>query len=159
METTYYERETQTHVDGTPIFRTANDAKNENEVAQSIAAAWKCSVRSFGKLAPIDFYAERDGRLVGLLELKSRPHLSNKYLTVFLNVRKWLALSLGAVGMGTVGVFVVRFDDGIRWIQVSEIDATRFRIGGCARVVKSISDIEPVIEIPVVTMRKLERQR
>jgi hypothetical protein len=156
--TTYYERETQTHVDGTPIFRTANDAKNENEVARELAAAWRCNVRSFGMLAPIDFYAERDGRLVGLLELKSRPHPSGKYATVFLNVRKWLALSLGALGMGTVSVFVVRFDDGICWIQVADIDATKFRLGGCARVVKSLSDLEPVIEIPVVTMRKLREQ-
>lgn len=151
----YHQRKAATHLDGSPVFQTQGDRKNERDVAAALEAHWKCAIRGFGMLSPVDWYAERDGRLVGLLELKSRPHPHDKYPTVFLNIRKWLALKLGSIGMGCPSLFVVRFADGIWWIKVDVIDARNCRIGGCARVVKSHSDIEPIIEVPVDTMNKL----
>src|SRR5688500_988415 len=108
----YYDRAPATHLDGTPIFRTAEDEQNENQVAAVLAREWGCEVRGFGHLAPIDWFAVRAGRLVGLLELKARTHASGRYPTVFLNLRKWLALQLAAVGTGVPGIFVVQFTDG-----------------------------------------------
>ena len=46
----------------------------------------------------VDFFALRDGMLVGVLELKSRSHTSTTYSTVFLNVRKWGSLMLYHLG-------------------------------------------------------------
>lgn len=153
MTATYYDREVTAHIDGTPIFKTDDDERNESDVAAVLSEAWGCAIRSFGRLAPVDWYAERDGRVVGLLELKSRTHLSTQYATVFLNVRKWLALMLAACGMGVPSIFVVRFVDGVWWVPVAEIDARGVAVGGCVRVVKSRSDVEPVIEVPVETLR------
>lgn len=155
----YYERDGIVHLDGTRIFRSQQDELNEEEVAFRLADGWRCQVRSFGMLAPVDWYAIRDGRLVGVLELKSRPHPSSRFPTVFLNVRKWLALRLAATGLGVPDLFVVRFEDGIWWTPVSEIDASRIQIAGCTRSVKSRSDVEPVIHVPVAAMRALEQQR
>jgi hypothetical protein len=152
----YYNRNAATHLDGTMIFQNEEDQKNERSVAERVEAAWGCSLRQFGKLAPLDWYAERHGRLVGLLELKSRTHAHDKFGTTFLNIRKWFALTMGAAGLGVPGIFVVKFTDGIWWKPIAEVDATQHKIGGCFQIVKSRSDIEPQIHVPVESMRRLK---
>ncbi len=134
-------------------FATADDSRSEDEVAAMIGERMRCEVRHFGQFSAVDWYMVRNGRLVGVAELKTRSHDSGKYPTVFLNVRKWLALLLAEQGLGVPAAYFVRFADGVRWVKVGEIDASQVRIGGCARIVKSRNDIEPVIEIPVEQMR------
>lgn len=150
-ESNYYAREAAWN--GT--FKTEEDERNEQEVAKIIEAAWSCECRSFGKVAPLDWFFVRNGDMVGVGELKTRSHSSNQYPTVYLNVRKWLALRLAETGLGVRAVFVVRWSDCAKWINVSEIDASRFIIGGCKRIVKSRNDIEPVIEVPIEAMKLL----
>ena len=154
----YYSRRFVEHVDGTRIFQSDGDRKNEQEIASVIEAAWRCSVRSFGALSPIDWYAVRDGRVTALLELKSRTHSSGQYPTVFLNVRKWLAMSLGACGMGIPAIFVVRFTDCVMWVPIAKVDAHAHRIAGCSSLVKSVNDIEPIIEVPIKSMSVLHKE-
>lgn len=151
----YYDRKASTHVDGSLVFQSAEDRDNERTAAARLEAAWNCRITSFGALSPIDWFAQRDGRLTAVLELKSRSHAHDRFDTVFLNVRKWLALSLGAIGLGCPALFVVQFLDGIYWINAADIDARTNRIAGCARVVKAKNDIEPVIEVPVASMNKI----
>ena len=148
----YYDRSTRTHVDGSPMFASKQDQATEHEVASMLEHAWHCEMRAFGPLSPIDYYALRDGRLVAVVEIKTRSHDAERYPTVFLNVRKWLALSLGQLGLGVPALYVVRFTDGIRWIRVDKIDAKMTNIGGCRSIVKAASDIEPVIHVPVDAM-------
>jgi hypothetical protein len=152
----YYGREKILHLDGTSVFANETDRGNEAEIARKLERVWRCSIRPFGALCPVDWYAERDGRLVGVLELKSRAHESGKYPTVFLNVRKWLALSLATVGLGCPAIYVVRFSDGVYWCSLSEIDARVTRIGGCTTVVKSHNDIEPIIVMELAKMKRVE---
>lgn len=152
---TYYERENILHLDGTHIFQTSQDRKNEQEVAAILEQAWSCQLRLFGSLSPIDWFAVRHERMVGLLDLKSRNHSASHFPTVFLNVRKWLALLLAENGLGVPAIFVVKFLDTVLWIPLRDIDTTRLRIGGCSRRVKSDNDIEPVIEVDVTVMRPL----
>ena len=111
---------------------------------------------SLGDLSPIDWVANKFGRVVGYIELKTRHHTSDKYPTVFLNVRKWLALMLTEIGTGTPSLFVVRFTDKLMKINVSDIDARNMRMGGCKKRVKSENDIEPVIEVPIEDMKVLK---
>jgi hypothetical protein len=151
----YYKRTEAAHVDGTPVFQTEADRAAERIVADSIEAAWRCRLSWFGCLAAIDWYAERDGRVVGVLELKSRSHESSQFPTVFLNVRKWLSLQLAAIGLCCPAIFVVKFTDGIRWIPVRDIEAGQARVMGCVRMVKSASDHEPVIDVPIAAMKRL----
>ena len=151
----YYDRGEIDHLDGTKIFQTAADRDNEATVATIIEGKWNCNIRRFGVLSPIDWFAERNGRLVGVLEVKSRTHPSDKFPTVFLNVRKWLALRLASIGLGCPALFVVRFTDCVRWVAINDVDGTQNTIGGCSRIVKGISDIEPVIEVDIATMQIL----
>ena len=154
----YYDRTTTTHLDGSPIFKTDEDEQNEATIASTIEESWGCKLHSFGRLSPIDWWAERDGRVVGVAELKSRSHSVGKYPTVFLNVRKWLALILAGNGMGVPALFIVKWPDDARWIHVGTIDASMLRVGGCARTVKSRSDVEPVIDVPIDAMISLKQR-
>jgi len=155
-EPAYYDRQNVVHIDGTPIFQTREDQANEADVAALVSGHWDCRVRSFGALAPVDWYAERHGRLIGVLELKSRHHRREKYPGVFLNVRKWLALTMASMGLRVPAVFVVRFDDGVWWVPLTEVDASQHRIAGCSRIVKSVNDIEPVIYVHNEKFRELK---
>jgi hypothetical protein len=92
-------------------------------------------------------------RMIGVLELKARSHAISTYATVFLNVRKWLALSLAQIGMGVPAVFVIKFSDDLRWIPLADIDPRRLSIAGCHRLVKAKNDIEPIVEVPVNRLR------
>jgi hypothetical protein len=154
-QTGYYARNRITHVDGTAVFQTEADREHERDTAARLEQAWRCRIRSFGALAPVDWYAERDGRLIGVVELKARPHASTRYPTVYLNVRKWLALGLAATGLGCPAILVVRLSDGLFWVSLSEIDAGCHRISGCMTIVKSTTDIEPIIEIPIAILRRV----
>jgi hypothetical protein len=151
----YYWRQAATHIDGSPIFAKESDVKAERAVAARVSELWGCEVHWFGLLTAIDWYATRAGRLIGVLELKCRDHESTTFPTVFLNVRKWLALSMAEVGLGVPAVFVVQFRDGVWWVKVADIDARQHRIGGCKREMK-FRDIEPIIEVPIRAMTKLQ---
>lgn len=150
-------RRTAAHVDGTPIFINEDDQRAEREVAALIAAGFHCQVRSFGLLAPIDWYATRDERLVGLIEFKRRTHTRGTYPTVYLNTRKWLALTLGAIGLGVPAIFVVQWADACGYVNVANIDASVHRMGGWTRMDDpSVNEVEPVIDVPIDLFRSLK---
>jgi hypothetical protein len=149
---TYYDR--IRNPDGS--FSTPEDARNEDQVAHEIERAWGMKLHRYSQFSPIDWWAERRGRVVAFIELKSRPHASTRFPTQFLNVRKWLALSLCQMGSGVESLFLVRFSDCILWIPALAVNpAWRLIIGGCSRIVKADNDIEPVIEVPIADMNPL----
>jgi hypothetical protein len=148
----YYAREGSANSDGTPLFANDCDKSSEREVVELLEAKWGCEIKQFGKLCPIDFYALRDGRLVGVMELKSRTHAANKFPTVFLNVRKWISLVMAQQGLGVPALFVVKFSDQIMYQHISAIDASAVRMGGTKEKVKSHTDVEPVIHVPIDSM-------
>lgn len=155
VEAAYYSREAEPVGDGTLAFATKRDRRNEAAAARLLEKHWQCELQHFGKLSPIDWYATRHGRMVAIAELKSRTHRAGHYPTVFLNVRKWLALSLAEAGLGVPALFAVSFTDGVRYVRIGEVDASQVRIGGCSRVVKASSDVEPVIEVPIDAMTEV----
>jgi len=152
----YYAREQTTHLDGSLVFHSPEDEQNESAIAAELAAAWQCHIYAFGALCPVDWYAERHGRLVGLLELKTRSHIAAHFPTVFLSLRKWLALMMASLGTGVPALFIVRFADGTRWIRLADVEAHVLTIRGTHRIAKTRSDREPLIEVPVDAMTELE---
>ncbi len=148
--TAYADRVSTLNTDGTPLYATDADTASEDEVRKIIQTAWRCELFKMGKLCPIDFYAIRDGRLVGFLELKTRSHASTDYPDVFLNLRKYLALILEEAALGCPALFVVRFTDRCGWVRVSHYDWRGCIVmGGTRRFVKSHTDREPVVKVPI----------
>jgi hypothetical protein len=52
-------------------------------------------------------------------------------------------------GLGCPALFVVKFIDRIGYVRAGQIDVKNISLGGCSKVVKSFSDIEPVINVPI----------
>jgi hypothetical protein len=131
-----------------------------------LSFAWNMKMGSFGRFAPLDFYAFRNNKLVGLMELKTHPYGVGKYPTTQLNLRKWGWLRLYK-DLGVKVLYLKMFGQDLYYIDVDDIvveDA--IKMGGCHRYVKSQTDIEPVIHIPVddfkfvmqvVTLQEYER--
>lgn len=146
----YYARTNAYASDGSPTFATEDDRAAQEAAAITLGQAFHCTFRPFGHLSPIDWFAERHGRVVAVAEFKTRSHARGFYPTVFLNVRKWIALQLASIGLGVPAFFVVQFTDELCY---TGLPATgHISIAGCSRMVKAISDVEPVFEIPVETL-------
>ena len=151
MSTSYYDRQLQP--DGS--FATADDLANEREAAAAVEQAFGCTLHKFPRFNAVDYYAEKNGRMAGFVEIKARTHASTTYPTVFLNLRKWSALLEYSLRCDVPSIYLVKFTDSMLWIDVKAVDASRHRMGGCSRVVKADTDREPVIEIPIAGMRLL----
>lgn len=150
----FYKRVPATHIDGSPVYITEADVQAERAVAEILEKRWNCELRSFGKLAAIDWYAVRDERLEAVLELKIRSFAHDHHPTVFLNLRKWLALRLTSIGFGVPAIFVVQFTDDLYWVPLSKV-GDDLDIGGQNRQTKSVRDIEPVIHVPIEVMSRV----
>jgi hypothetical protein len=151
----YYSRENQPHRVFGYTFKTKEDEKNEKWIASLLESKWNCECKSFGHFSPIDWWFEFNGVMIGIGELKARPHKWDKFKTVYLNVRKWLSMQLATIGLGVPAIFVVKFTDNVMWINIKDVDASRHIIGGCTKIVKSRNDIEPIIEVPINSMSDL----
>lgn len=143
-------------VPGDATFANKSDYKHEDSIDRAIEEAWGVTIHRFGPYDAIDCYAERDGHMVGMIERKWRSHPHDRFECCWLNLRKWMALMLAHVSLDVPAIYVVGHSDGaIHWIDVTSVDARRMIMAGCRRVVKSHTDREPVIEIPVKQMRNL----
>jgi hypothetical protein len=134
---------------------TADDLRRQAAAAGLIGRCWGCEVHAFAPFSPLDYYTVTDGRMSGLIEIKSRSHPAHQYPTVYLAVRKWLALMLGEVGMDLHACFVAAFTDSTRWIYARDVDASRLTVGGRSDRGRTF-DREPVIHVPVVDMSVLQ---
>jgi len=153
----YYERQIRLDpMDGTPTVQTEDDLAAERRIKTLLEERWDCECRPFGNYCPLDWFAIRNERMIGVVEMKHRSHPHDAYPTVFLNVRKWVALRLASVGLGVPDIYVVEFSDGeVRWVRVGLVDASRVEVSGCLRKVKAYNDIEPVIHVPLDQMQPL----
>lgn len=142
------------------IRQTAADTKREDEVAVRLSKAWGWEISRFGTLDQIDFYGLKGkpphDKLCGLLEIKCRTHPIDKYETVYLSLRKWLALGMAQAGMNIGAFFAASFKDGeVRYIAWQDVDARRFGILGRRRDPPSPNDMEPIIEVSINQMSEL----
>ena len=152
----YYQRHATANTDGTPVFETAVDDLNERRVKARLEDAWKCTLHRYPRLHGVDWYAERDARLTAHIELKTRHHDAGKYPDVMLNMRKYLTLFMAEIGTGVPSIFVVAYSCGtVKWRRVADIDPSGARIGGTKQLVKSTSDREPILYLPVDTFNDL----
>jgi Holliday junction resolvase-like predicted endonuclease len=153
----YYQRQTRTDANGLRVFSTPADREAEDRAAAILERRWNCKLHRYEPFDRIDWYASRDGETVAFIELKTRSHPAGQYPTVFLNYRKYRELFSSWENSRKPHLFVVQFQDQLRYIDVLCIDATRIPVRGCNRIVKSPLDVEPVIEVPVSSMKVLSQ--
>jgi hypothetical protein len=155
----WYKREWEPHTDGSSVLITPADRDGERATARVLEGAWRCSIMPFAMLCPVDFYAVRDARVCAVLELRRRTHAFGRFPTVYLSVRKWLALQMCAAGLAVPALFVVRFVDCLCFVNLTTLDTPiRTSIGGHARIVHKQSDIEPVFHIPLGSFVEIKQK-
>jgi hypothetical protein len=148
----YEERTHTVNEQGLRGFASQSDRDAEDHAAAILERRWSLKLHRYEPFDEIDWYGSRNGMTVAFIELKTRSHGSDQFPTVFMNYRKYLALLMSWQATGHKCLFVVQFTDGIRAVNVLDIDASQLPLRGCRRIVKSPLDIEPVIEVPVSSM-------
>ena len=138
--------------DGTFHFSNPEDAAKEKAFIDLAETEWKCSMHRYGITAPVDFYASRHGRPAAHVELKARSHASDRYDTVFLSLRKWLALQLLSAGTGLPAFYAVAFTDKTGYIEIQSVNASRVEVNG-RNAQRTRTDREPLIHVPVASLQ------
>lgn len=126
------------------------DRHNEAKVVVHLADRWKCEwIKNDDPYSLIDFIAVRNFRQVAFAEVKRRHCFVATYPTVYLSLRKWHALFEAHVRTGLSSVFVVQFDDGIKWIEAKDVDPRTAIMRGRFDREDAPNDVEPIIEVPI----------
>jgi len=151
----YYNRTSRVHTDGTLVYETEEDHQQKLEVADYLERPWNCLFKDMGRLSPVDFVVNRHERPSAVVEVKCRPHPLERYPTAWCNDRKYDWLLSWSAGLRVPGFFVLKFTDGVFWINVKDIPPDT-RMGGCRKLVKSTTDIEPVHDIPLDLLHRVK---
>ena len=140
-------------------FCTPKDKARESGIDAILEKAWKVKIYCYGDtLDEVDRYICKEDRVVGFAEYKCREYSSTAFETVFLSWRKFIALKRVSEYSGKPPLFVVRFLDCMKWIDVNRIDPKKlgiFRRGRPQRKDDSPNDMEPIIEVPISGMIKI----
>lgn len=146
----YFSRQGVKMPDGSISMASKRDLALEKAVMGALPVVWRgIKMGSFGRFAPLDFYAFRDGKLAAVMELKTHPYEINKYPSTQLNLRKWGWMALYK-GLGVKVIYLKLFANDLYWIDFDQIKVDdAIRMGGCHRWFKSCTDQEPVIHIPI----------
>jgi len=141
------------------VFVTEQDEQNERDVARFLERIWNCNIHKFGKLDPIDWWAERDGEVVAFVELKCRNIRSTKYSTVFVTLRKWLDLLRAHMWTvnGVPSLIVVRWTDCIGYMDVTTLPPGRLSVLR-RREHRAEQDTEPAWEVPIDSFVKIKEE-
>jgi hypothetical protein len=129
---------------------------NENAIKADLEKAWKCTLYHLPMYYHVDFFAERDNKLVAWVEVKQRNCSSTQYSTVFMNVdRKFRHLI--SHSETAPAFFVVRWADGVtKFIDVCDVKPEWLGEGGeNDRWGPGEHDVEAVFLIPIDEMRVL----
>jgi hypothetical protein len=141
----------------------AENLQNELEVKEIIEQAWDCQLHHLPHLFSVDWYAERNDKLMAWIEFKQRKLTKSEGDSVWLNVAKKYK-TLKALSETAPAIFVVRFDSGeIKYINLADIDSSKRVIGGEKNRIWADGsvkdDFEEMILIPISKMKTLERTK
>lgn len=128
---------------------TLEDTAREDAACKVLERAWKCKTHRTAYLDGLDLCVLRDGRTVGIGEIKNRTNLSTQYPTIYVSFHKYHRLVFAAAALEVKGIFVVNYADKLCWIDVKDIDARRHGILGRTDREDAPNDTELIIEVPV----------
>lgn len=148
--TDYHDREP----DGTAM-ETEQDLSHENELRDLVEGAWGCKLIKQQKFDPMDFLAVKGNKTVAWVEMRNRNNSASRYADIFMGLIKFQKLSLAARALYIPAIFVVRFTDAVKWIDLTRImPKTSYADRGDMKH-KRATDNEPCVLIPVSEMKEL----
>lgn len=123
------------------------DLANQRAVAKVLERAWNLRLAEFPEFHPVDYYAERSGRLVALVEIKCRARPFADYPVVWCDLHKFWRMTDAARGIHTRALFVVRCHTDIVFCDLAAIDGSTVIVDGRDDR-DDPNDHDPIICIP-----------
>lgn len=141
-----------------PVYEDEETLTRERACFAVLEEAWGCTLHKLPMIYGVDAMAERDGELIGWVEVKGRNHNHDQYPTLILSLIK-LRAGLALAGMtGKPFTIVSDFLDGPCFYRVDskEVRAFRVALGGRTNQTRDHGDVEPVIHIPSDRLRPIK---
>lgn len=141
-----------------PIYETAQDLKNENEVAAYLSAAWGCDFVKLKISYGLDFAIIKDDALVATAEIKCRNYDSasiDRFGGLMLSASKAHRAAEWLTNHGAPFVLAAKLTDGLFVATIEYWPAYKIEITG-RRDRGDWQDIEPCCIIPMSEFKKME---
>ena len=136
-----------------PMYETSESLKNENEVASRISSAWNTKLNKLPIKYRVDYAAERNGKIVAWIEVKTRKYNMNDFDSFMLSLDKYNAsVQLGSITNLPV-TLVVRWKDKIGYADLLHCRGV-IKMGG-RKDRGDPQDIQPAAYIPIDVFREL----
>ena len=133
---------------------TSADLKNEDAVAQLMMQKWNCHAMKLPKHYRIDFALTRGGAIKAYAEVKCRSITMQSSKVLILGLAKACHLKMFANESNVPGLFVVRYTDGVYYLDISK-QQFPIHYGGQMTRQRDNRDMEPVCQIPTQLLKRL----
>ena len=102
------------------LNETWNDRKNQTTATKVFAEKMNCQVHTYPQLWPVDGYAYRGRKVLGMLEIKGASKVRD---IGYLNFRKYINLrDATRISNNSIPGYLAIYDDeGLHWIDVKEL--------------------------------------
>ena len=105
---------------GRPIYETSRDRDAERQIAETIAEKYNAKAIKAKRLYGLDWFFERDGYVVGMVEIKVRNYTRNHFETYMISADKVARIRLLSSVTGVPAFLFVSWRDGIGYINLSD---------------------------------------
>jgi len=135
------------------IYENADDRARESEVIKAFSKRFWVDYLSLPVLSVADYIVmHKDGRMLSIVEIKSRTTPKDEYPTYFIGKRKAGDLVVVATKLKLEPVLVVDFSDCSTWVNLRRDPFEEVRPGG--RYDRGdTQDEEPMLHIPTEKLR------
>lgn len=103
-----------------PIYETSRDISAEREIADTIAEKYNARAIKAKRLYGLDWFFERDGYVVGMVEIKVRNYTRNHFSTYMISADKVARIRLLTGVTGVPAFLFVSWKDGIGYINLCD---------------------------------------
>lgn len=103
-----------------PIYETSRDRDAERQIAETIAQKYNAKAIKAKRLYGLDWFFERDGYVVGMVEIKVRNYTRNHFETYMISADKVARIRMLSSVTGVPAFLFVSWRDGIGYINLSD---------------------------------------
>lgn len=103
-----------------PIYETAKDRANEEEIALLLADRFKAKAIKAKRLYGLDWFFEREGYVVGMVEIKVRNYASTAFKTYMISADKIARIRMLSSVCGIPTFLFVAWTDEIGYINLAD---------------------------------------
>lgn len=138
-----------------PLYETQQDRDNEQAMARIMEARWKCTLHKMPIKYTLDFAAQKDGRVIGFVEMRQRRIPMHKYSTYMIALHKVLKAQELSKATGLPCVLAIRWTDKIGVVGIGGADLQyEIEINGTTRR-NDPQDIEPMALINITDFQEI----